>query len=306
MIWKKLGLVYVANGEQDWAFSHAYIPTTIMLNEEKIRVYVAFSDHNKVGRVGFVDVAASNPLQILRVSENPVLDIGESGTFDDNGVTPICIIEENNSLYLYYVGWQLGVKVRYYLLTGLAISEDNGNSFRRCSRIPILERSDQELFVRSAAYVHQDGDQWRMWYVAADRWIDIKNKKLPTYNIRYLESTDGVNWGKEGTVCLDLAHEDEYGFGRPFVIKENSLYRMWYSIRTLSKGYRLGYAESNNGLNWIRKDEQVGIDVSENGWDSEMICFACIQKTKYGTYMFYNGNNYGETGFGVAILQDEE
>ncbi|MFN6465186.1 MAG: hypothetical protein RMZ41_025660 [Nostoc sp. DedVER02] len=304
MIWKKLGLVYVANGKQDWAVSHASIPTTMMLDESQIRIYVAFSDQNKVGRVGFVDIAASNPLHILKVSEKPVLDIGEPGTFDDNGVTPISILKYANKLYLYYVGWQLGVKVRYFLLMGLAISEDNGNTFKSYSRVPILERSNNELFVRTAAHVHLDNNKWRMWYVAGDKWIDINNKKVPTYNMRYLESKDGVNWGKSGTVCLDIANEDEYGFGRPFVIRENGIYRMWYSIRTISKGYRLGYAESTNGLNWIRKDKQVGIDISENGWDSQMICYSCIQKTKYGTYMFYNGNNYGETGFGVAVLQD--
>ncbi|MFQ4141746.1 hypothetical protein [Chlorogloeopsis sp. ULAP02] len=304
MIWQKLGLVYVANGKQDWAFSHAFIPTAMMLNDELIRVYVAFLDQSKVGRVGFVDVAASNPLQVLRVSEKPVLDIGEPGTFDDNGVTPISIIKYANKLYLYYVGWQLGVKVRYFLLIGLAVSEDNGNSFKRYSRVPILERSDKELFVRTAAHVQRDHNKWRMWYVAGDKWLHVDDKQVPTYNLRYLESNDGINWGKEGRICLDIASNEEYGFGRPFVIKESGLYKMWYSIRTFSKGYRLGYAESTDGLNWIRKDEGVGIDVSEDGWDSQMICFGCLQKTRYGTYLFYNGNNYGETGFGVAVLQD--
>ncbi len=303
-MWKKLGLVYVANREQDWAISHAYIPTAMMLDEERIRVYVAFLDSHKVGRIGFVDVDASNPVRILKVSGKPVLNIGKPGAFDDNGVTPICILKQLDRLYLYYVGWQLGVKVRYYLFMGLAISEDGGNSFQRYSQVPILERSDRELFVRSAAYVRCEDDCWKMWYVAGDNWININDKQVPTYNVRYLESADGVNWGKQGRVCLDLANDDEYGFGRPFVIKENNLYKMWYSIRTISKGYRIGYAESLDGKNWVRKDSEVGIDTSDHSWDDQMIHCSCIQKTKYGTYMFYNGNNYGETGFGVAILHE--
>ncbi len=92
-------------------------------------------------------------------------------------------------------------------------------------------------------------------------------------------------------------------FGRPYVIKESGVFKMWYSIRTLSKRYRIGYAESIDGKQWMRKDHKVGIDVSETGWDTEMICCSCIQKTKYGEYMFYNGNNYGETGFGVAVRE---
>lgn len=304
MFWQKLGLVYVADGEKDWAVSHAHIPTSIMLDEERIRIYSAFLDRNKVGRIGFVDVEANNPLNVLKVSDKPVLDIGESGTFDDNGVAPICLLEYQHKLYMYYVGYQLGVKVRYFLFTGLAISSDGGENFTRYCKVPILDRSDRELFVRTAANVYQDQETWKMWYIAGSKWIDLNGKQVPTYNLRYLESEDGINWGKEGKVCLDLANKDEYGFGRPFVIKENHLYKMWYSIRTLSKGYRLGYAESTDGLNWNRKDDEVGIDVSASSWDSEMICYGCIQKTKYGTYMFYNGNNYGETGFGVALLKE--
>lgn len=301
-MWKKLGLIYVANGKQDWATSHAYIPTSLMLDEERIRVYVAFLDSHKVGRIGFVDIDASNPLHILKISNQPVLDIGQAGAFDDNGVTPICILKYLDKLYLYYVGWQLGVKVRYYLFMGLAISEDGGDSFQRYWRVPILERSNEELFVRTAAHVHFKDNKWKMWYIAGDRWIDVHGKQVPTYNMRYLESSDGIHWGKQGIVCLELANNDEYGFGRPFVIEEGGLYKMWYSIRTIGKGYRMGYAESLDGKNWMRKDDELGIDVSASGWDSQTISMACIQKTKYGTYMFYNGNNYGETGFGVAVL----
>jgi hypothetical protein len=104
-------------------------------------------------------------------------------------------------------------------------------------------------------------------------------------------------------VCLDLGSEDEFGFGRPFVLKDGTRYRLWYSIRTFSKGYRLGYAESDDGRRWERRDGDVGIDVSPSGWDSDMIAYACIQPTAHGTYMFYNGNNYGQTGFGVAVLE---
>ncbi|MFQ5751293.1 MAG: hypothetical protein ACE5HI_04785, partial [bacterium] len=65
---------------------------------------------------------------------------------------------------------------------------------------------------------------------------------------------------------------------------------------------RIGYAESENGLDWIRKDEEVGIEVSDEGWDSEMICYPAVISVNGTTYMFYNGNNNGETGFGYAQL----
>jgi hypothetical protein len=143
-----------------------------------------------------------------------------------------------------------------------------------------------------------------MWYVGGSKWTKVNGKLVPVYRIKYLESKDGINWGDQGKICIDFLNEDEHGFGRPFVVKENSLYKMFYSIRTRSKGYRLGYAESKDGINWIRKDEEVGIDVSDSGWDSKMICFSSILNVRGKTYMFYNGNNFGETGFGYAVLEE--
>jgi hypothetical protein len=251
-----------------------------------------------------VDVDARDPTKVLRVSERPALDIGEPGTFDDSGVSPVSLVEHGGRLLLYYIGWQLGVKVRYTLLMGLAESTDGGETFRRVSRVPVLERSDGELFVRSAGFVLKDGGRFRMWYVAGDRWVEVAGKQVPTYNVRHLASDDPARWGAAGRVCVELAPGgDEYGFGRPFVMRDGDAFKMWYSVRTVSKGYRIGYAESADGLAWERRDGEAGIDVSAEGWDSEMVCFACVQPTPHGTYMFYNGNGYGETGFGVAVLK---
>lgn len=77
---------------------------------------------------------------------------------------------------------------------------------------------------------------------------------------------------------------------------------MFYSVRYVDKLYRLGYAESKDGVNWIRKDNEIGIDVSADGWDSEMICYPAVVKTNNKTFLFYNGNNNGASGFGYAEL----
>ena len=303
MKWRKLGRVYVANGEYEWAQTHAYIPTPLILDDRQIRIYCAFLDKDNVGRIGFVDLDAKNPLKVLRVSTKPVLDIGEPGTFDDSGVTPSSVLDNKGKAFMYFFGWQKGVRVRYFLFTGLASGEKGGESFERYSNVPILDRNNDELFVRSAPHVIVDNSIFKMWYVSGSKWVINKGKEIPTYNLRYIESDDGVSWGNKSVVCLRLANTDEIGFGRPFVVKDRRLYKMWYSIRTISKGYRIGYAESVDGLGWERKDSEVGIDVSESGWDSEMICFASIVDAHGERYMFYNGNEFGKTGFGVALLE---
>jgi hypothetical protein len=111
-----------------------------------------------------------------------------------------------------------------------------------------------------------------------------------------------MHWGLHGTTAVALQKEDEFGIGRPFVCPSSDGYRMWYSVRSRSRGYRIGFATSVNGASWKRRDDEAGIDVSPSGWDSEMVCFGAVQPTRHGTYLFYNGNNYGATGFGVAIL----
>ena len=305
MIWRKLGVVYKPDGAPDWAVSHAMLPTPMELNKDALRLYLSFRDNQNVGRIGYVDVSAYDPKQILGVSKHPVLDVGLPGTFDENGVVPTCVVHVTASTkYLYYVGFELGMKIRYRLLTGLAVSQDGGKTFRRFRQTPILERSENELYFRCGPFVQKEGNLFKMWYVGGSSWTLVAGKEMPVYELKYLESADGINWPPVGTPCLNLSQPDEHGFGRPFVVKENGLYRLFYSIRRRSLGaYRLGYAESTDGISWWRRDHELGLDVSKEGWDSEAVMYSAIVSLQEKLYMFYNGNNFGETGFGVAVLE---
>lgn len=302
MRWRKMGLIYAPDGSQAWAKSHAMLPTPLDMGDGRLRIYVAFVDANTVGRIGYVDVEARDPSRVIEVSDSPVLDIGQPGAFDDNGAIPISVVRTGEEVRLYYAGYQLGIHVRYLLFSGLAISHDGGATFERHARVPVLDRSDSELLLRSAAYVLPGGPPWRMWYVAGDRHISAGGTTRPTYNVRYIESEDGIHWPAEGEVAVDLESDDEYGLGRPFVTVWDGLYRMFYSVRSHSIGYRMGYADSTDGRTWIRRDDQAGIDISASGWDSEMIYAASVVLSEHGTYMFYNGNDYGRSGFGYALL----
>lgn len=301
--WEKLGRVYVAGGEMPWAQHRAYLPTSLTVDDRRIRVFVAFLDADLVGRLGYVDVDTADPTRVLEVSTQPVIDVGQPGAFDDSGVNPLSVFRHNGQVWLYYVGWQRSVGLPYLLFTGLATSDDGGRTFQRHARVPVLDRTDAEPTLRSGAFVgHAPTGGFRAWYVTGDRWIEAEGKRRPMYEMRYVESPDGVKWPSEGTRCLVPAAPDEYGFGRPYVLDDGEQLRMWYSIRSHSCGYRLGYAESANGIDWERRDSEVGIDVSLDGWDSEMIHCGWLQQSPFGTYLFYNGNGYGETGFGVAVL----
>jgi hypothetical protein len=303
MKWEKQGLVYVPDGTVSWAQHYAFPPTPHVLDETTLRLYVAFCDADVVGRLGYVDIRLDAPTEVVGVSTVPLLDIGAPGCFDDNGLLPTRILPVGDRLYLYYVGYQRGTRVRYFQFQGLAYSDDGGESFRRHGRVPILDRSDAEPLHRTSAFVDLEGDRFRMWYVAGDEWVPVGGRSLPRYNLRHLESVDGVTWGDRGVVCLDFADDDEHAFGRPWVFHHTGIHKMLYSVRRRSIGSRLGYAESPDGIAWERRDAEVGIDVSAHGWDAVEIAYGSVVLRGDTAYLFYNGNERGRTGFGCATLE---
>jgi hypothetical protein len=308
MRWRKLGLVYGPDGALDWAKSHAMIPTPVRISQDVIRVFVTFCDAEGIGRPGYVDVSAENPLHVLGVSQQPLLDLGRPGTFDENGVLACSVVDAGDGvLRMYYVGFELGLRIRYRLLTGLATSTDGGRSFSRHAATPVLERSDAELYFRCGPYCLAGPRGFRLWYVAGSEWTNLNGKLMPVYDIRYAESEDGIRWPDHGEVQLPLSGSDEHGFGRPCVLeRRGGGYQMFYSIRRRSlSAYRLGYAESSDGRTWIRKDDKLDLDVSPGQFDSDAIMYAAPIDIDGRMYVFYNGNDFGRAGFAVAALEAE-
>lgn len=305
MKWNKKGLIYCPDGSMSWAKHSALTPTPVLLTNEIIRVYAGFRDEKGISRIGYVDVDANNPLKILSVSQEPALDVGAVGTFDDNGVILGDIIKLDKLFYMYYVGFQLVEKVKFLAFTGLAISDDGGNSFKRFSQVPILDRSDEGLYFRAIHSVIFENGIWRIWYSVGSEWVSINHKPYPKYNIKYLESKDGINFGKSGNLCIDFQN-NEYRIGRPRVYRNFDSYKMFYTIGTLDGSYLLGFSELENSIHWQRKDQLIGINLSEGKeWDSKSICYLSILSYKEKIYAFYNGNDMGKTGFGYAELEGD-
>jgi hypothetical protein len=122
MKWNKQGLIYEPKGDSEWAKNSALQPTPLMIDEQVIRVFVGMRDSKGRSRVGFVDVDAKNPENILRVSDRPALDLGMAGTFDENGVVPCAVVKRSDEIWLYYAGYQLGQQIKFCAYTGLAVS----------------------------------------------------------------------------------------------------------------------------------------------------------------------------------------
>jgi predicted GH43/DUF377 family glycosyl hydrolase len=306
MKWHKHGLIYQPTGNTWWSRNlYAFNPTATVTGD-RVRIYFASLDDNNYGRIGYVESASNDITNIRYVSPEPVLDIGALGTFDDSGVNPSSVLTVSGQEYLYYIGWQRAERVPYMLFSGLAIGEDDGQTFQRHSPVPVFDRTADEPYSRSAAQVIIDNGRFRAWYWSCERWT-VEGEWLHYNNvIRCAESDDGISWTTAPQICISPQGDEEYAVGRPWVVKDPELYRMWYSVRCRGRiSYRLGYAESHDGLTWERKDEQVGLHPSAEGWDSEMVCCPCVVDIEGGRYMFYNGNRHGRGGFGCAVLESD-
>lgn len=301
MTWHKQGLIYAPDGSHWWMRTYTHLPTALVM-DDVVRVYFAGLDDTQYGRIGFLDLNRHNLSEVVYVHDEPILDLGEPGCFDDSGVNPSAILYVEGVYYLYYIGWQRCERVPYLLQAGLAKSID-GVHFERVSRATILPRTDAEPFFRSAMTVIQHENRYMAWYPSAVGWETIKQTLYPVYVVRHTTSTDGFHWESHNTISINFQNADEFGFGRPFVRYHNGEFQMWYSIRSRTAPYRMGYATSPDGINWQRHDDSVGITVSDQGWDSEMICYGVVHHIDGKDFMFYNGNQHGKTGFGYAIRE---
>jgi hypothetical protein len=305
MAWRKLGHVFSPDGTQPWMRSHAANPFARFLGENRFRIYFTARDEKNRSHVSFIDVELTDgTTRVIQIATEPVLAPGERGLFDDSGVTGCCLLEHNGERYLYYLGWNLGVTVPYRNAIGLAKWHEPEQRFVKHSRAPVIDRSDADPFSISYPFVLQTQNGLVMWYGSNLKWGQ-KHDDM-NFVIKTATSNDGISWKRDNHVAIRHEHENEYAIARPHVLKDNGVFKMWYSFRGngLVDTYRIGYAESDDGFSWKRLDAKAGIDVSTEGWDADMICYPFIFDHRGKRYMLYNGNGYGKSGFGLAILED--
>ncbi len=302
-IWKRKGLVFRNNPSVNWMQSHAMLPTAEPINKNLFKIYFGSRNNLNQSHIGYFIINLET-LKILEVSEKAILFPGKLGTFDDNGVLPSCVININHIKYMYYIGFKPGGTTRMDLFGGLAFFK-NDNQLERFSEAPIIERSKVNPYINTAPFVIENHSKtpykYFMYYVAGCGWI---HKDLPRYNIQMAFSNDGVDWKREGFVCIDFKNSDEPALARPYVLWMDGKYHMWFSYK--GENYRIGYATSDDGIEWLRCDEIGGMENSkqEGAFDSDMVAYGCIIPYRGKYYMFYNGNNYGFEGIGLAIAND--
>jgi hypothetical protein len=301
--WSKRGVLLAPPTGQPWAHSHAALPVVWSIDGSQADLY--YSPRDRRGRAHIacarLEVGLDGALAVIGHDPEPVLAPGSLGAFDDSGVTMSCLAESENATLLYYTGWTLGLTVPFYFYAGLAVRPRGQSVFTRVSTAPILDRDATDPYLTASPWVLYDHDTWRMWYVSCTRWERVDDDIRHYYHLRYAESADGIHWQRAGRVVVDFADEHEYAISRPCVIRDRDRYRMWFAAR--GDRYRLGYAESVDGIQWQRDDCRADLSPSDTGWDAEMIAYPAIADMGDRRYMLYNGNGYGRTGIGYAISE---
>ena len=305
MKWRKLGHIFTANNHSSWMHSHAMIPIAEQLDGDMYRIYFSPRDMQNRGHGGYLDIDMRDPLKVQYLHAKPILEPGELGAFDDSGALPNSIVNVSGRKFLYYTGINLGVTVKIRNSIGLAEWCEEENSFVRLFRGPVIDRTKNlPHFVATPEVVCEKG-HYRAWFTACQYWKAGEVEAKHFYNLEYAESEDGIHWNRPGTTAIDFDSPHEYALGVPRVMKDPDGYKMWFCSRATESipTYRIRHAVSHDGITWERKPGLLELDVSEAGWDSEMVCYPFIFDHAGHRYMLYNGNGYGKTGFGLALLE---
>ena len=317
MKWKRLGKIFdpteykLANDCHEFAQS----PQALVF-DDFVRIY--FSTRKKdeatgkyLSHIAFVDMN-SELTKVNAVTTETIIALGGLGTFDEHGIFPINVVRDNDRILAYTCGWSRRVSVPVETSIGFAISDDNGKTFKKNGVGPILSSSLHEPFLVGDAFVIVHEGKWHMWYIYGTHWIDTANEDAArVYKIAHAISSDAVSWTKEGRQIISDKLDPNECQALPTVLFHDGRYHMFFCYRHATdfrknkeRGYRIGYAFSIDGINWTRDDDNAGIDVSPEGWDSEMMCYPHIFKNKDKVYLLYNGNEFRRYGFGLAVLED--
>jgi hypothetical protein len=317
--WKKHGVIFNPSNIQnrpEWMHEFAQAPNVIVF-DDYVRVYFCCRpkpDQNKqfVSYCAYVDLNRNNLKEIVNIAQEPILSLGGLGTFDEFGTYPVSTINTGNEVLAYYGGWTRCVSVPFNVSIGVAKSTDNGKTFKKVGEGPVLSQSPGEPFVVTSPKIRKYNDTWHLSYTAGRKWIIENGRPEITYKIRTAQSKDGINWTKINKDIIPSKLGEEEAQACPDTIFANGKYHMFFCYRrsvdfrrNKEGSYRIGYATSTDMVNWERNDSKIGIDISEEGWDSEMVAYPTVFELDGKTYMLYLGNEVGRYGFGLAELEGE-
>lgn len=297
--WKKLGRIFCPDCQHSNLRSHAANPLAIPLEGGIFRVLYSGRDELNRSSVGFVDIDISRR-KVVYSHPEPIFVYGAPGSFFSHGVSIGNAYACNGNQFILFMGWQIHLGAHWRGDIGCLTLQDR-KDIVLTPDYPFLGSDETDSISLSYPWVIVDQGIFKMWYGSTVCW-DAGNGEM-IHIIKYATSTDGINWQKHGQ---SIPHKIgvAQAFSRPSVVVDNDGYHMWFSYRGgMGTQYQIGYAHSPDGLYWEPELNRSGIHVSPSGWDSKMICYPFVFDYMGERHMLYNGNDYGRTGFGLAVME---
>ena len=318
MKWLKLGKIFDPRKYElpNNCSGYAQSPQALVF-DDFVRIY--FSTREKdlksgkyLSHIAFVDMTKDFK-EVINLSKNTGIGLGKLGCFDEHGIFPMNVLRHKDKIYGYTCGWNRRASVSVDTSIGFAISQDEGLTFQKIGDGPILTSSLHEPCLVGDPFVNVYENTFHMWYIFGVGWKKYSKEDAPDriYKIGHAISQDGIAWEKEDgrQIISDKLSTDE-SQALPTVIKFSGKYHMFFCYRqsydfrkSKGRGYMIGYAYSDDLTSWVRDDDNVGIDVSEGDWDSDMLCYPHVFECDGKIYLLYNGNEFGKYGFGIAVLE---
>lgn len=298
MEFKSLGRIFNPEQFLPEDYTHASYPVAFQIPKTSIvRVLFSARRADQKSFVFRVDFEVRNQSFIpLNFSEKPVLCPGVPGLFDCDGISVGSIVFADGELRLYYLGWQLHNSVPWMNTIGMAKSDDYGMTFTKSSRVPVLDRSEEDPFSMSYPWVENIGGKFLMWYGSNLKWGMDKSEM--DHVIKFAESENGKDWWRNG-VPIFRRDDIKYDMSRPTVYRQDDTWYMLISVKNASGKYVLKAMKSHRGANWVGTDMQLDVN---GDWDNEEQCYPSFFSFEGKVYVLYNGNGYGRSGFGLLEL----
>ncbi len=263
----------------------------------------------------------------IKHENNPVLDVGIAGSFDESISFHSVIFDEG-----IYKMWYTGVKAPELSDDTLELSSNyktshitmqnanilgdltsgsfgyatspDGLNWTKHEFNPIASNTNVEtLDIRALPYVLKHGDMYKMWYVGSP--FDGL-----TAHIGHATSIDGISWKTHSSSPVvtksGLEKWDATYISIGTVIIENdNTYHLWYSGARDATHSSIGYAFSSDGINWVKHPNNPVVSVgASRSWDSRTLEAPEVIYDGTIYHMFYEGSNGEAFQFGYATSPD--
>ena len=270
------------------------------------RKLVDSTEGNYVSKLYSIDFERDS-FRILDNSQQEIISLGECGTFDEFGMTPVSAISIRNQIHLYYAGWSRAISVPYTAAIGVVInSHQDSSEFKRAFKGPVIPYDERDPFLMGSPRVKEFNGKFFMFYVGGTRWNNSSGNPEPTYKIRMAISDDGYNWRKIGRNLISDSIDELECQAAPEVIPYGDGFLMVYSYRSSLRNdsrreYQIGLAYSADLLHWITmpvelQEKAINRNLSGTSYYNMIVESGNIR-------VFYQLPGMGKEGIGTGILK---